>query len=193
MMSVLHVRAAGAVALLLFPCSAADAQRSRVPTARIGVVDTKALMDSIPGRRDAESTFALEATKARLLVSEAADSLKRAVDDFTRNRDELSAARREAVLLVLRAREITFEDMVRQLEVMGETRRQELRAPFEQRIAAAIATVRRREGLTLVLDRSQAPQLLAVDDAADITLLILDELRRAPTGSGAPSPATPRP
>jgi Skp family chaperone for outer membrane proteins len=156
-------------------------------------VDTKLLLDSIPGRPDAESAFALEATKARLLVAEAADSLKRAVDDFTRERDAMSPARREAVLLVLRAREITFEDMVRQLEVMGETRRQELRAPFEQRIAEAITTVRRREGVSLVFERAGAPALLDYDEAVDLTRLVLAELRRLPSTPAAPlPPARPR-
>ena len=90
----------------------------------------------------------------------------------------MSPARREATLLVLRAREITFEDMVRQLEVLGETRRRELRQPAEAQVQAAIAAVRRREGFTVVLDRATVG-LLDADEAADVTTQVLAELRRA--------------
>lgn len=157
-------------------------QPRRTAPVRLAVVDSRVLLDSAPAYREAETAFALEATKARALVAEAADSLKRAVDAFSRDSEAMSPARREATLLVLRAREITFEDMVRQLEVLGETRRRELRQPAESQVQAAIAAVRRREGLTLVLDRATAG-LLDVDDAADITPLVLAELRR---------PAAPR-
>lgn len=154
------------------------AQPRRAAPARIAVVDIRVLLDSAPAYRDAETAFALEATKARALVAEAADSLKRAVDAFSRESEAMSPARREATLLVLRAREITFEDMVRQLEVLGETRRRELRQPAEAQVQAAIAAVRRREGFTVVLDRATAG-LLDADEAADVTTLVLVELRRA--------------
>lgn len=171
-----------AAAFLALSAVTLAAQRTRPPVSRAAVVNTVILMDSIPGRSEAESGFALEATKARLLVAEAADSLKRAVDDFTRERDAMSPARREAVLLVLRAKEITFEDMVRQLEVIGESRRQALRAPFEERITDAIRVVRKREGYAVVLDRAALPALLDYDATVDITPLVLAELRKAATG-----------
>jgi Skp family chaperone for outer membrane proteins len=154
------------------------AQPRRAAPARIAVVDIRVLLDSAPAYRDAETAFALEATKARALVAEAADSLKRAVDAFSRESEAMSPARREATLLVLRAREITFEDMVRQLEVLGETRRRELRQPAEAQVQAAIAAVRRREGFTVVLDRATVG-LLDADEAADVTTQVLAELRRA--------------
>lgn len=168
------------LSLIVLGCSVAaplDAQARRVPTARIGIVDTRVLLDSAPAVRDAESAYALEASKARALVAEAADSLKQAVDAFGRESDAMTPARREATLLVLRAREITFEDMVRQLEVLAETRRRELRRPAERQVQEAIAVVRRREGITVILDRASVG-LIDADEAADITPLVLAELRR---------------
>lgn len=169
--------ALSALVALAASADAAEAQARRVTAARVAYVDTRVLLDSAPASRDAETAFALEATKARALVAEAADSLKRAVDAFSRDSEGLSPARREATLLVLRAREITFEDMVRQLEVLGETRRRELRQPVEAQVQAAIAAVRRREGITLVIDRATIG-LLDADPAADLTPLVLEELRR---------------
>ncbi|MCU0624820.1 MAG: OmpH family outer membrane protein [Gemmatimonadaceae bacterium] len=161
------------------------AQPRRSAPARIGIVDVRVLLDSAPAYRDAETAFALEATKARALVAEAADSLKRAVDAFSRESDAMTPARREATLLVLRAREITFEDMVRQLEVLGDTRRRELRQPADAQVQAAITAVRRRDGYTLVLDRAAAG-LVDADEAADITALVLAELRRRPLSPPPP-------
>jgi outer membrane protein len=161
------------------------AQSRRSAPARIGIVDVRVLLDSAPAYRDAETAFALEATKARALVAEAADSLKRAVDAFSRESDAMTPARREATLLVLRAREITFEDMVRQLEVLGDTRRRELRQPADAQVQAAITAVRRRDGYTLVLDRAAAG-LVDADEAADITALVLAELRRRPLSPPPP-------
>ena len=166
------------VALLLGAFDVAGAQSRRPTAVRVGVIDTRLLLDAAPAYRDAETAFALEATKARALVAEAADSLKQAVDAFSRESEAMTPARREATLLVLRAREITFEDMVRQLEVLGETRRRELRQPAEAQVRAAIAAVRRREGIGLVLDRATAG-ILEADEALDLTPLVVAELRRA--------------
>ncbi|MDX2182602.1 MAG: OmpH family outer membrane protein [Gemmatimonadaceae bacterium] len=173
-----------AATLLALACLAPtmDAQGRRPLAGRIAIVDTRVLLDSAPSIRDAETAYAFESTKARALVADAADSLKRAVDAFSRESEAMSPARREATLLVLRAREISFEDMVRQLEVLGETRRRELRQPAEAEVQTAIAAVRRREGIAVVLDRA-APGILDLDETVDITALVAAELRK---GRSAP-------
>lgn len=177
--SALHSATVVLATLIALPL-ALDAQRRPSLAGRVAIVDTRVLLDSAPSIRDAETAYAFESTKARSLVADAADSLKRAVDAFSRESEGMSPARREATLLVLRAREISFEDMVRQLELLGETRRRELRQPAEAEVQTAIAAVRRREGIAVVLDRA-APGILDLDDTVDITALVAAELRKGRT------------
>lgn len=144
----------------------------------VGLVDTRVLLQQAPGRAQAESEFALEQAKMRAQVREAADSLKASVEEFTRVEKELRPREREALMMVLRARELAFEDMVSQLNAAVETRLTTLQAPLLERIRAAVQVVRRREGVQLVLDAAAMPALLDADATVDLTARVLEELRR---------------
>jgi Skp family chaperone for outer membrane proteins len=146
----------------------------------VGLVDTRALLQQAPGRAQAESEFALEQSKMRAQVREAADSLKSSVEEFTRVEKELRPREREALMMVLRARELAFEDMVSQLNIAVETRLATLQAPLLERIRTAVQVVRRREGVQLVLDAAAMPALLDADATVDLTPKVLEELRRGP-------------
>ena len=162
--------------LLVAPLGAQGAAPARVV---VGLVDTRVLLQQAPGRAQAESEFALEQAKMRAQVREAADSLKASVEEFTRVEKELRPREREALMMVLRARELAFEDMVSQLNAAVETRLTTLQAPLLERIRAAVQVVRRREGVQLVLDAASMPALLDADATVDLTSKVLDELRRA--------------
>jgi Skp family chaperone for outer membrane proteins len=160
----------------------APARRAASPSGRVlvGLVDTRVLLQESPGRSKAESEFALEQANMRVHVREAADSLKAAVEQFTRAEGTLRPREREALMMVLRARELAFEDMVSQLNAAAETKLQTLQAPFVEKIRAAVRTVRQREGVHLVLDAATMPAIIDADETIDLTPKVLAELRRSP-------------
>jgi Skp family chaperone for outer membrane proteins len=157
----------------------AHAQSSRdVPTARIGLIDSRRLLHEMPGRSQAESQFALEMTEARLQVRVASDSMKQAIDALSRVESELRPQQRESAMMVVRARELALEDMVSQLNLRADKRLQELQAPLLVLLGEAVKTVRARERLSLVLDLAAGAMIVDADGTLDIHALVLEELRR---------------
>jgi Skp family chaperone for outer membrane proteins len=175
-----------ATAVGLTAAAPARAQSSRdVPTARIGLIDTRRLLHEMPGRSRAESQFALEMTDARLQVRLASDSMKLAIDALSRIESELRPQQRESAMMVVRARELALEDMVAQLNVRADKRLAELQAPLLAQLAEAVRTVRARERLSLVLDLAAGGMIVDADGTLDIHALVLEELRRR---AAAPPP-----
>jgi Skp family chaperone for outer membrane proteins len=147
-------------------------------TMRIAVVDSRRVLDSMPGRSAAEAEFALEQAKARTLVRMATDSMKVALDQFQQNEQSLTPRQREAAMMVMRARELTLEDMVAQLDAIIERRMDELQLPLREKIRTAVRTVRERRGYAIVLDLASASGVIDADVAIDITGEVLTELRK---------------
>lgn len=169
----------GAVALLS-STSVAVAQRASAPAVRVGVVDSRQLLQEMPGRAQAESEFALDMAKAREMVHTATDSMKAAVDELSRHEADLRPQQREAAMMMLRARELALEDMVAQLNAITGTRLTELQQPLIDLMRSAVKSVRERERLTLVFDLGSEGAPIAFDEAVNITPLVLEELRRRP-------------
>ncbi|MCU0619852.1 MAG: OmpH family outer membrane protein [Gemmatimonadaceae bacterium] len=134
---------------------AQGARGGAAPRVVVGLVDLRVLLRETPGRDQIESEFALEQAHA------------------------LRPREREAYTMVLRARELAFEDMIAQLGLAAETRRSALEAPLLTRVRAAVRVVREREGVQLVLDSGAMPAIVDADAVIDLTPKVLVELRRA--------------
>jgi Skp family chaperone for outer membrane proteins len=151
---------------------------SRVPATRIAVYDSRVVFDSMPERSAVESEFALEQAKARTMVAEASDSLRRSLDELVTVEQRLTPREREAGKLNLRARELLVEQMLENLDGIIQQRLDELRGPLLLRIRDAVRVVRVREGYHLALDRATSGLEVDADDSIDITRAIVAELRR---------------
>ncbi len=165
---------------LLSPITAVVGQRAPAIQVRVAVIDSRQLLQDMPGRAKAESEFALEMAKAREMVHTATDSMKAAVDELSRHEADLRPQQREAAVMMLRARELALEDMVAQLNAITRTRLDELQKPLLDQMRSAVKAVRERERFTLVFDLGADGAPIAFDDAVDITPLVLEELRRRP-------------
>gem|GEM_PF-1707750 len=144
---------------------------------RIAVFNSRAVFDSMPERAAAESNFALEQAKARTMLAEATDSLRKAVEEFSRAEERLTPRQREATTLHLRARELMVEEMVANLDDVIARRNEELQAPLRARLVAAVQTLRKREGYDLVIDISQLAFVVDADPRIDVTSVLLKALR----------------
>jgi len=158
--------------------SAQRSMRSNRPATRIAVFDSRVIFDSLPERNAVESEFALEQAKARTLVAEASDSLRKALDALVRADSTLSAREREAGRLHLRAQELLVEQMMENLDALIQQRLDELRQPMLQRVRDAVRAVRVREGYQLALDHGNNGIVFDADLAIDITAAVLQELRK---------------
>ena len=150
----------------------------RVPATRIAVYDSRVVFDSMPERSAVESEFALDQAKARTMVAEASDSLRRSLDELVKVEQRLTPREREAGKLNLRARELLVEQMLENLDGIIQQRLDELRGPLLLRIRDVVRVVRVREGYHLALDRATSGLEVDADDSIDITRAIVAELRR---------------
>ncbi|MCE2900801.1 MAG: OmpH family outer membrane protein [Gemmatimonas sp.] len=144
---------------------------------RIAVFDSRVVFDSLPERAAAESEFALEQTKARTMLAAATDSLRAALDEFTRVEQVLSPRQREATVLHLRAKELLVEEMVANLDQVILRRHGELQAPMRERVRDAVREVRRQQRYDLVLDLAVEGAVVDADARVDITSAVLRQLR----------------
>jgi outer membrane protein len=156
--------------------SRADAPR---PT-RIAVFDSRVVFDSMPERAAAESEFALEQAKARTMLGAATDSLRAAVEEFSKVEQQMSPRQREATTMHMRARELLVEEMVANLDQIIMRRHGEIQAPMRERVRNAVRTVRQREGFDIVLDLASENTIVDADPRINLTAAILRELRGAP-------------
>ncbi len=180
-LNLIH-RVAALLPLMLLVHAPLAAQRTTAPV-RIGLVDSRKLLQDMPGRAQAESQFALEMANARMLVHAATDSMRAAVDELSRTEADLRPQQREAAMMVMRARELALEDMISQLNLLTNQRLDELQAPLIEKMRIAVKAVRARERLALVLDLANMDGVVDWADELDITTLVLEELRRA-NGAG---------
>ena len=176
------LRAAIAVAATIATAAPVQAQAGRdAPPTRIGIIDSRRLLQEMPGRSRAESQFALEMSDARLLVRTASDSLKISIDALAAIEADLRPQQRESAMMLVRARELALEDMVAQLNVRADRRLQEIQAPLLAQLTEAVRAVRTRERLAMVLDLAGGAMIIDADATLDIHTLVLAELqRRAP-------------
>ena len=171
---------ASGVALAFAAPAAAQSSPSNTPVVRIGIIDSRTLLQEMPGRARAESQFALEMAGARELVRSASDSMKTAIDALSKVEADLRPQQRESAMMLVRARELGLEDMVAQLNVLADRRLQELQAPFLAQLSMAVKSVRTRERLAMVLDLAAGAMIVDADSTLNLNTLVLQELRRLP-------------
>ncbi|MBC7562290.1 MAG: OmpH family outer membrane protein [Gemmatimonadaceae bacterium] len=175
---------ASGVALAFAAPAAAQSSPSNTPVVRIGIIDSRTLLQEMPGRAGAESQFALEMAGARELVRSASDSMKTAIDALSKVEADLRPQQRESAMMLVRARELGLEDMVAQLNVLADRRLQELQAPLLAQLSMAVKSVRTRERLAMVLDLAAGAMIVDADSTLNINTLVLQELRRLPPAQG---------
>ena len=171
---------ASGVALAFAAPAAAQSSPSNTPVVRIGIIDSRTLLQEMPGRARAESQFALEMAGARELVRSASDSMKTAIDALSKVEADLRPQQRESAMMLVRARELGLEDMVAQLNVLADRRLQELQAPLLAQLSMAVKSVRTRERLAMVLDLAAGAMIVDADSTLNLNTLVLQELRRLP-------------
>lgn len=168
---------AACAAFLVATEASAQRRPPSAPPMRIAVFDSRVVFDSLPERAAAESEFALEQTKARTMLAAATDSLRAALDEFTRVEQVLSPRQREATVLHLRAKELLVEEMVANLDQVILRRHGELQAPMRERVRDAVREVRRQQRYDLVLDLAVEGAVVDADARVDITSAVLRQLR----------------
>jgi outer membrane protein len=178
-----------ALALTIAGANASHAQA--VP--KIAYVNTAALLESAPGRTDAEALLQKEAEGHRASLQKLSDSLNKMITDFTKVEPTLSASVKESRTKAIQTFETELQAKQLQLQQQFAQRQNELMAPIRESVMRVLDDIRAENGYSLIIANDpQQSVILSADKNLDITDRVVARLKTlAATRTPASRPGTP--
>ncbi len=171
-----------AVGLLLTAFSVAGlgvSQASAQASGKIGYVDSDTIAEQLPEYQDVQKTLAALQQAAEAEFKTKQDAYQKDVEAFQQQSATMSDAAKQARVQTLTQAEEALGAFGQQKQQELAQKREELAKPLLDRINAAISTVAKAQGYTLVFNKTQdSPVLLYADAGGDLTFKVLDQLRR---------------
>jgi outer membrane protein len=158
--------------VLLLAVVAARPQQSPI----LGYVDSDQIIQQMPGYAAADSTFQNESEEWRVELQQLQSTLDSAVRAFDQESAALSDSVRDQRMEELQQMSRLVQQRNSELSQRAENRWSELVVPLQERGRAVIDGLRAERNLALVLDIN-APGIVSVDPALDLTAVVLSRLR----------------
>jgi outer membrane protein len=180
-----------ALALTVLAAPAA-AQPSASAVFKVAFVDSRILMQSAPGRVEAEAQFEKEVTGFRGQMQKMSDSLATLEANYRKVEATLSPAARETRQKDLEKKGTDLQEKARQLEQQMQQRQYELLQPIMDQIRKVLDDTRAADGYAVIFDiGSQGNPMVAYDKNLDITDRIVTKLKTlpAPVAKASTAPA----
>ena len=187
------VRLTGAAiaAALLTGVLAAPAVAQDQPL-KLAYINSQVILQSTPGRAQAESTFQHELAGMQQQVNALQAQFDSAVSDFNRTSLVLSPAAKQQRQNDLQQMQQRMQQQVQDLRDRATQRENELMAPITQRVNAVIEGIRAEFNYSMIFDAAaQSGALVTADRSLDISQLVIQRLQAAGGGPAAPPPVQP--
>lgn len=173
-----------ALALMAAPL-AAQAKPAAKPAAtaaaagtKIGLVNSRRVLQNAPGWTEAEQTFAREAEGFRTELNQLQAQLDSAAAEFERQAVLLSPTARQEKRNELEKRRQDAEKRASDLQERAGRRQSELLQPIQDRVNAVIDGIRAEGSYALIFDISAPGSgIVAVDRSLDITDRVIERLK----------------
>jgi len=186
------VRLTGAAfaAFLLVGLVAPNA-RGQNPPLKLAYINSNVILQSTPGRAQAESTFQRELVGFQQQVAVLQAQFDSAVTEFNRTSLVLSPSAKQQRQQELAQMQQRTQQQVQDLQTRATAREQELMAPITQRVTAVIEGIRAEFNYAMVFDAAaQSGSLVTADRSLDISQLVIQRLQ---AGAGQPTPGAVEP
>ncbi len=145
---------------------------------RIGVINSRLILQATPGWAQAESTWTRENEGYRAEVQKMQATLDSASADFDQQSVVLSPSQRQAKRTELEQQRQKLEQRYAELQQKSAQRQAELLDPLQQRVNAVIEGVRAEGNFGLIFDvAASGSGIVAVDRALDLTPRIIERLK----------------
>jgi len=146
--------------------------------AKIGYVNTQAILKQTPGYTKAESTFTNELAGYRTEVQKLQATLDSAAADFDQQSVMLSPTQRAAKRKDLQAQQQKLEQRTQELQQKAATRERELLDPIQTKVNSVIEGVRAAGNYAVIFDVS-APNngIVTADKSLDLTQRVIQQLK----------------
>ena len=185
--------ALAAVLLAGFIAPSAGAQDQPL---KLAYINSAVILQSTPGRAQAESTFQHELAGFQQQVTVLQAQFDSATNDFNRTSLVLSPAAKQQRMQELQQMQTRMQQQVQDLRDRASQREQELMSPITQRVNAVIEGIRAEFNYAMIFDASaQAGALVTADRSLDISQLVIQRLQAAggPPATGPVQPAATPP
>ncbi len=160
---------------------------------KFAFINSQAVMQSAPGRGEAELQFQKEMEGFRSQVQKLGDSLNMLDSAYKKEELTLSPAVKEAKLKVLREKQAEYQDRVQKLNDQAQAREGELMQPILDNVRRVLDDIRAEAGYSFIFDVSAGAVIVSADKNLDITDRVLAKLKslapRAAT-KAAPGPTS---
>jgi outer membrane protein len=185
----LRLAVAAALAVLAATQAAPLAAQAGV---KVGYVNSARILQSAPGRQEADAQIEKELSGFRAQVKRMGDSLNTMVADFRKSEATLSPAAKETRMRAIQQKEEEYQGRTEQLQQQAQQRQLELIRPITEQVQKVIADLRQAEGYTIIFDVGNgAGVIVAADTTLDLTDRVLQRLATAPRPAASTTPARP--
>jgi outer membrane protein len=175
----MRVIVGSAVALLAFGALAAPAAAQQ-QTLRLGYINSARIMDSAPGRVEAEAQFERELAPYRQQIQQMETELRNLAEAYQREQASLTPQVRQQRQQAIQTREAEFQARADTLNVQMQRRQADLVRPIMEQINRVIEQVRSEGAYAIIFDVAADGQaIVAADTALDVTDTVIARLRAA--------------
>ncbi len=175
----------GACALVLGVPALASAQGQK-----FAYVNSAAILQSAPGRSEAEAQFDKDMTTMRAAVQKLSDSLNTLQEVYAKEEVSLSPAAKEARLKTLREKQADYQERVQKMQEQAQSREAELMQPIMDNVRKVLDDIRAEGGFAFIFDVAAGSLIVSADKNLDVTDRVVSKLRLA-APRAAPSAAKP--
>lgn len=146
--------------------------------AKIGYVNTQAILRATPGYAAAESTFAKELEGYRVEVQKLQATLDSAASEFEQQSVMLSPTQRQAKRKDLEGQQQKLEQRTQELQQRASTRERELLDPIQSKVNSVVEGIRAAGNYAMIFDVS-APNsgIVTADKSLDLTQRVIQQLK----------------
>jgi len=165
----------GACALVLGAPALASAQVAQ----KFAFINSQAIMQSAPGRGEAELQFQKDMEMFRAQVAKLGDSLNLLQESFKKEEPALSPTAKEAKLKVLNEKQADYQERVQKLNDQAQQREAELMQPILENVRKVLDDLRAEGGYSFIFDVSAGSFIVSADKNLDITDRVVSKLKLA--------------
>ena len=180
----------GACALMLSVPALASAQGQK-----FAYVNSAAILQSAPGRAEAEALFDKDMTSMRAAVQKLSDSLNTLQEAYAKEEVSLSPAAKESRLKTLREKQADYQERTQKMQEQAQAREAELMQPIMDNVRKVLDDLRAEGGFAFIFDVAAGSLIVSADKNLDITDRVVSKLRlsapRAAPGAAKPPAAKP--
>ena len=158
---------------------------------KLAYINSNVILQSTPGRAQAESTFQRELVGFQQQVTVLQAQFDSAVTEFNRTSVVLSPTAKQTRQAELGQMQQRTQQQVQDLRDRATAREQELMAPITQRVQAVLEGIRAEFNYSMIFDAAaQSGGLVTADRALDISPLVIQRLQ---AGAGQQAPPAVQP